>query len=308
MTAPADSELRAAAARRARYDAAVEALAESERRLEQARLLAARWRREVGELAEQLDAGAGALQRLRRFFGGGRQARAGLEAQLAAARSRHDEADAEVPSLERARDEARDAARDLEDAPAAFAELLAAKEIELRARGGELAEHLQRSSDALFALEEERELVADLVLLGRDAEGELLAGKQSLQQARHAAGGDVIGGAVGARRAPALREAERYLQAAGAKLEQMGNTLRERAAVMRRITLPAGKQLEDMLFEALPSDLLERRRIQRATEEVSATVDQLRSALWSAEAFLEQLEQRARVASDERAAWIVAAQ
>lgn len=300
------AELAAALARRREYLAAKERFEEAQVALEQKRELAARWRREVGAVAERLEAAQRPLKRLRAVFGGGGD-RAPLEAELAAARAKHDEADDAIPALERARDEAAAAAGELEDAPAAFAELLAAREVELRERGGEVAERLQASSDALFALEEECELLSRVMQLGRDAEGELLVGKQCLKMARQALGADVIGGAVGVGKVPALRDAERHLQAAARSLEQMGNQMEERAAVMRRITFPTGQHLADMLFDKLPYDLSVHRRIHQAVDDVANTIEQLRAALWAGEAAYKQLLQKVREASDQRAAWIVEA-
>ncbi|MFN3242300.1 MAG: hypothetical protein ACE37K_12390 [Planctomycetota bacterium] len=300
-----NGELAAAHARRQQYLAARQELERAERDLEHKQQLAARWRREVGTLAERLEAASGPLSRLRAAFGGGGQ-RAQLEADLAEARAKHDAADDEIPGLERARDRATAEVQALADASATFAELLAAREVELRERGGELAERLEQSSARLFALEEERTLLARTVQLGRDAEGELLVAKQCLQRARQALGADVIGGVVATGRVPVLADAERHLQAAGRKLERMGEELHAQAAVMQRITFPNGHDLAGMVFDRMPHDLYVHRRIHQATDDVTATIEQLRTALWAAEAAHKRIEASARAASDERAAWIVA--
>ncbi|MCK5945562.1 MAG: hypothetical protein KAI24_26465 [Planctomycetes bacterium] len=297
------SELAAAAARRARFVEVCERLDEAEREHERLRLLAERWRREVGVCAERLDAQRGVFALLRGLFGNGGD-RADLERRLAEARERHDDADGSLAELERQRDALRRERDELADAPATYAELLADKERRLRAAGGDLARRLDESAERLLALDEECELLARVVRLARDAEGELMLVKQCLQLASSAAHVDVMGGGVSLVSTPQLRDAERHADAARRHLEQLEGDLERHAAVLGRIRFTDDLQLSRLFRCGLSIDFGLIQRIVASSHEVVEVIDRVRQGIWEAEKQLKRLQTTACAARDERAVWI----
>lgn len=277
-----DRRMRDAAAQRVELRRVDAALGEVTAELLRMQQLADRWGREVGTLAEQLRDLGGFWRSL---FGSRRESRARLDRELRDAKDAHDEADARIPKLESLGDELRAKRVELADAAGAYDAVLAEKEAWLRANAAQLVEPLDESAERIAASVGEVEALDAFVLLGRQAEGELVVAKQALQQARTANGAHIAGGHVMAAGAShrSFDEASRHLDRAADHLQKMSDELRGQGAVIQGIELRTGARLADVLLDSLSADLFVRRQILTAYDDVTGTTDRVRQAVWAAE-------------------------
>ncbi len=301
-------DLREASEQSAKHRQLAVELVAIETDLLRAQQLAERWVREVGTLAERLRESSAfrPIALIRGLFGGARVERRDIERQLRDAKYAHDEADAQIPGLEAKRQQIALAQAEVAGAPEAYVAALAAKESWLRERGEAFAGPLEESAALLTAAAAEKEALDSLVILGRQAEGELLIAKQAMQEARAASGSHIAGGAVFAATTShgKIDEAKRHMDRAAQHLRGMSEEMVQQSEVLDKIELSTGTKLADVLFDSLSVDLFVQRRIVSTSEDLSDTIDRVRQAVWAAEKQRKLVFEELANVQDERARWI----
>lgn len=260
-----------------------------------------RWEDLVAESHEDLGKLEGmSLTALFRTILGDREDRIEEERKkLLHAKLQHDEADAALaPSLA---DLARidQELRSLNDLGTREAELLAAKEHLLQARGGEHATQIERSAEAIAKLQNLARELDEAIDAGRQAAGSLGEAIDHLGGARSWGRFDMFGGGLIATMAKHSRidKARLHAERAQQHLRRFARELEDVAeqGSELRVELDGFLRFADYFFDGLLFDWLVQRRIVEALERVQEAQRRVRTQLFD-------LERRAKATSEELAA------
>lgn len=273
-----------------------------------------RWEDLVAESHEDLGKLEGmSLTALFRTILGDREDRIEEERKkLLHAKLQHDEADAALaPSLA---DLARidQELRSLNDLGTREAELLAAKEHLLQARGGEQAASIERSAEAIAKLQNLARELDEAIDAGRQAAGSLGEAIDHLGGARSWGTFDMFGGGLIATMAKHSRidKARLHAERAQQHLRRFARELEDVAeqGSELRVELDGFLRFADYFFDGLLFDWLVQRRIVEALERVQEAQRRVRTQLFDLERRAKATREELAAAQQARTQWIAGAE
>ena len=273
-----------------------------------------RWEDLVAESHEDLGKLEGmSLTALFRTILGDREDRIEEERKkLLHAKLQHDEADAALaPSLA---DLARidQELRSLNDLGTREAELLAAKEHLLQARGGEHATQIERSAEAIAKLQNLARELDEAIDAGRQAAGSLGEAIDHLSGARSWGRFDMFGGGLIATMAKHSRidKARLHAERAQQHLRRFARELEDVAeqGSELRVELDGFLRFADYFFDGLLFDWMVQRRIVEALERVQEAQRRVRTQLFDLERRAKATREELAAAQQARTQWIAGAE
>ncbi|MCB9878120.1 MAG: hypothetical protein H6835_11010 [Planctomycetes bacterium] len=227
---------------------------------------------------------------------------------LVRARLRHDECDESLQRLRAEHERVRGELEEYEDLDARCDELLAAKEAALRARGGDAAQQLVASSEALGELQHQRREVDEAIAAGHRVMAELKQAEADLGSARAWGRMDMMGGGLltTMQKRSNVDRARRHVERAQRELHDFLRELRDVQAALPKIDIDIGGFLgfADYFLDGLFVDWAVQRRIVTGLDRVREVSSRVFELLMGLEQRRKQLQQQLRDAESARREWI----
>ncbi|MEZ6036419.1 MAG: hypothetical protein R3F29_02985 [Planctomycetota bacterium] len=249
------------------------------------------------------------LYSLFRTLLGDRVERADDERQkLLRARLRHDECDESLQRLHGEHARVREELAELEDFDQREAELLAHKEALLRERGGDAAQQLVATSQALGELQHQRREVDEAIAAGHRVLAELKQAEADLGSARSWGRLDLMGGGLltTMQKRSRVDHARRHVEHAQRAMHDFVRELRDVHATLPQIDLDIGGFLgfADYFLDSLIADWAVQRRIVAGLDRVREASSRVFELLMGLEQRRKQLQQQLRDAESARREWL----
>ncbi|HEX5054376.1 MAG TPA: hypothetical protein VFZ65_21540 [Planctomycetota bacterium] len=269
-----------------------------------------RWQEQVRISSEDLRRlrGSSLLGLFHALLGDRREKIDGERERLLKAKLAHDECETSIAPLLAERERVQRELTALGDLGARHAELLAAKEAALRARGGKMAEQVTESSERIGLLESTLREIEEAIAVGKQAESALDLAAENLRQARRMGHADLLGAGMLVTHAKHtnIDAARSWVDRAQRHLQNFARELGDVARTSPDLTIDISgiDRFADHFFDGLIADWRVQGKLVAALDRVVGTLDRTRELVWDLERRARTTKQTLDEVRRQRTAWI----